>query len=169
MINEPNQKLTGNRSGRTARSPRSTRRPSSNSRRRGVTLMEVMLVLIVIGILISMSAPSFHRSIEQSRADIAGANLRAVWSAQRVYWLEYRTYTSDLSVLQSLGLLDPTIIAATTPYAYSIPSADASTFTAAATRAGSVRWTGQFTIDQEGVLAGAIQASGEPSIVPGFQ
>ncbi len=131
--------------------------------------MEVMLVLVVIGVLISMSAPSFHRSIEQSCADIAGANLRAIWTAQRLYWLENRTYTSDLSELESLGLLDPTIVSGTSRYAYAVSTADATTFTATATRTGSVRWTGQFTIDESGVLSGTIQAAGQPGIVPGFQ
>jgi type IV pilus assembly protein PilE len=131
--------------------------------------MEVVLVLTVMGILISMAAPSFRRSMEQSRADIAGANLRAIWGAERLYWLENRTYTNDLSELESLGLLDPTIVAASTRYVYAIPSADASTFTATATRTGSTRWTGQFSIDEDGVLSGVIQASGQPNIVPGFQ
>lgn len=126
-------------------------------------------MLVVMGILISMSAPTFHRSIEQSWADIAGANLRAIWSAQRLYWLENRTYTSDLSELGSLDLLDPTVISGSSRYSYSIASADASTFTAAATRTGSLRWMGQLMIDESGVLSGAIQAAGEPDVVPGFQ
>ncbi|MHC4179933.1 MAG: type IV pilin protein [Planctomycetota bacterium] len=145
------------------------RETGHNACRRGVSLMEVMLVLVVIGILISMSAPTFHRSIEQSWADIAGANLRAIWSAERIYWLEYRTYTGDLSELESLGLLDPTIIAGTARYAYAISAADDSSFTATATRTGSVRWTGQLTIDESGVSGGAIQAAGQPDVVPGFQ
>ncbi len=136
---------------------------------RGVSLIEVMLVLVVIGVLISISAPTFHRNMEQSWADVAGANLRAIWSAQRLYWLENRTYTSDLSELQSLGLLDPTIPAGSARYAYAVAAADASTFTATATRTGSIRWTGQLAIDESGALSGAIQAAGEPSIVPGFQ
>ena len=126
-------------------------------------------MLTVMGILISMAAPSFHRSMEQSRADIAGANLRAVWAAQRLYWLEYRTYTNNLSELESLGLLDPTIVSATKPYEYSIVSADASTFVAKALRTQSQRWSGQFEIDQDGVTGGVISATGEPDIVPGFQ
>ena len=127
-----------------------------------------MVVCTVMVILISMAAPSFRRSMEQSRADIAGANLRAIWTAQRLYWLEYRTYTADLSVLESLDLLDPTINSATSHYVYTIPSADASTFTASATRSGSVRWAGQLTIDQDGVFSGIIQATGQPDIDPGF-
>jgi Tfp pilus assembly protein PilE len=123
----------------------------------------------VIGVLISMSAPTFHRSIEQSWADIAGANLRAIWSAQRLYWLENRAYTSNLAELESLGLLDPTIVSSTTHYLYAVSSADASSFRATATRTGSVRWTGQLVIDESGVVSGAIQAAGQPGIVPGFQ
>ncbi len=130
--------------------------------------MEIMLVLAVMGVLISMSAPSFRRSMEQSRADIAGANLRAIWTAQRVYWLEYQTYADNLPSLQSAGLLDPTIASATDPYQYQIWSADTGSFTAKATRSGSVRRSGAFTIDEEGVMSGTVDAVGEPSIVPGF-
>jgi len=137
-------------------------------RRRGFSLVELMLVLTVMCIVVSMAAPSFRRSVEQSQADIAGANLRAIWTAQRIYWLEYRTYTDDLSVLESLDLLDPTIVSATDRYVYTIPSADDSTFIASATRSGSVRWAGQLTIDQDGEISGVIQATGLPDIDPGF-
>src|SRR5438093_2848998 len=93
--------------------------------RRGLSLLEMTLVLTVIGILVAFSVPSFHRAVEQSRADLAAANLRALWSAQRLYWLEYRTYTADLAGLQSLGLLDPTITSGQAMYRYQIQSADA--------------------------------------------
>ncbi len=151
----------GEADGRSAQS-------SSASRRRGLSIVEVMLVLVVMGVLLSLSAPSFRQSIEQSHADIAGANLRAIWTAQRVYWLEYRTYAAQLSLLESSGLLDPTIVSGSQRYTYTISSADNTTFTATANRVGSVRWTGQFTIDEDGLVAGVVQASGETNIVPGF-
>jgi type IV pilus assembly protein PilE len=141
----------------------------NHKRKRGVSLVEVMLVLAVMGVLVSMSAPSFRRSMEQSRADIAGSNLRAIWAAQRVYWLEHRSYAADLSALTSSGLLDPTVISSSTYYLYTVRAADSSSFTSTATRTGSTRWSGYFTIDAEGNLSGAIQAAGEPNIVPGFQ
>lgn len=134
-----------------------------------MSLLEVMVVLTVIGVLISASAPSFQRSIQQSRADIVGANLRAIWTAQRLYWLDNRNYTADLSELESLGILDPTIVSGSAMYTYAIASADAASFTATATRIGSLRWSGQLSITESGVLGGAIQATGEPDIVPGFQ
>ena len=140
----------------------------SNLHRRGFSLVELMVVCTVMVILVSMATPSFRRSMEQSRADMAGANLRAIWTAQRVYWLEYRTYTNDLSVLESLDLLDPTIGAATTRYVYAISAADDDTFLATATRSGSDLWTGQFTIDEDGTVSGVVQALGKPDITPGF-
>jgi prepilin-type N-terminal cleavage/methylation domain-containing protein len=137
--------------------------------RGGWSLTEVMVVLTMIGVLLAISAPSFHRSVEQSRADVAAANLRAIWSAQRVYWLEYRTYAASLSVLESLDLVDPAVVSATTTYVYAIQSADDSTFSASATRTGSARWSGAFTVDHSGVISGAITASGELDITAGFQ
>ena len=137
--------------------------------RRGWSLLELTVVLAVMGILLAVSAPSVHRALEQARADTAAVKLRAVWSAQRLYWLEYRTYAADLAQLESLGLLDRSTVSDAGFYAYAITAADATSFQASATRTGSMRWGGGFTIDQEGLLTGVIQASGESDIVPGFQ
>ena len=135
----------------------------------GFSLIEVLVVLTVMGVLISLAAPSFQRSLEQSRADIAAANLRAIWSAERVHWLEYRTYTNDLATLESLGLVDPAIVSSTTFYGYAVTSASSYSLTATATRTGSIRWSGSFTIDETGIVTGAVQAPGAADIVPGFQ
>jgi Tfp pilus assembly protein PilE len=150
-----------------------SRLPTPGSRlsppcRRGVSVLEVMIALTVMCIFIAMSAPSFSRGMEHSRADLAGANLRAIWTAQRLYWLEYETYASDLAALEAIGLVDPTLDAATEPYTYQIVSADATTFTAKATRSGSAKWSGNFQIDESGDVWGKVTATGEPNITPGF-
>jgi len=141
----------------------------SRALRSGVTLMEVMIVVAIIAVLVSLSAPSFTRSMEQSHADVAGARLRAIWAAQRLYWLENRTYSNDLAELESLGMLDPTIVSDGGRYSYSIVAADNESFVAAAARDGSTRWGGQFTIDETGLVGGAISAAGESDISPGYQ
>jgi prepilin-type N-terminal cleavage/methylation domain-containing protein len=133
-----------------------------------MTLIEVMAVLAMIGVLVSMAAPSLRRSMEQTRADMAGGNLRAIWAAQRVHWLEYRTYAENLADLVSEELVDPTLLSGGGQYVYAIPSADSTTFTATATRTGSGQWSGQFTIDQTGVVSGTVQADSQPTITPGF-
>jgi Tfp pilus assembly protein PilE len=145
------------------------RRDPRRRLRRGFSFLELVLVVTVTAVLISLSVPSFHRALEQSRADLAGANLRAIWSAERLYWLEYRTYTSDPAALQSLGLLDPNIVTSGAFYGYHIASADANNFVAVATRVFNARWNGAFSIDSTGVVSGVLQASGDPSIVVGFQ
>jgi prepilin-type N-terminal cleavage/methylation domain-containing protein len=135
----------------------------------GFSLMEVMIVMTIMGVLIAMAAPTFQLALEQSRADVAGANLRAIWSAERIYWLENHTFSTSLSELNGLGLVDPAIVTANTFYSYAITGADATTFTATATRGGSSRWLGAFSIDQTGTCTGSVDASGEASIQPGYQ
>jgi Tfp pilus assembly protein PilE len=126
-----------------------------------------MLVVAVTGIFVAMSVPSFQRSLEQSKADIAAANLRAIWSAERLYWLEYRAYTDDLSELESLDLVDQTIALAADPYRYEIRAADARSFSVVAVRSGSGKWYGQLVIDETGTVQGEIGGGGNP-IQPGF-
>ena len=122
----------------------------------------------MISVLISISAPTFTRSVEQSHADVAGANLRAIWNAQRLFWLENRTYATSLTDLDAVDLLDSTVVAGSSRYSYAITAAAANSFTAAASRVGSERWSGQFTIDQSGTISGTIDATGEVSISPGY-
>src|SRR6266542_5014523 len=109
-------------------------RPLLTGVRRAASLMEVVIVMTVLAVLIALSVPSCRRAVEQSRAEIAAANLRAVWSAQRLYWLEHRTYATSLADLGPL--LDPAIMSASA-YVYAISAADGTTFTATATRTGS--------------------------------
>jgi prepilin-type N-terminal cleavage/methylation domain-containing protein len=133
--------------------------------RRGFTLTELMVVTTLIGVMAAMSVPSFQRACEQSRADIAAANLRAIWSAERLFWLENHTYTPNLSPqtppslpgLVDLGLIDPQVVVSTysdgscKPYSYSVPAAGTATFTATATRKDKYgNQLGYFTIDQDG-------------------
>jgi len=137
---------------------------------RGYSLLETIIALVVFGVLISMGIPRFQQSLEQSRADVAGANLRAIWSAQRLYWLQNRTYSPDLPTLLAANLIDPSLPTASTPYTYQVSGSSESTFTATATRAAGSSWSGSYTIAQDGTFTGSFQHSGTGIIiVPGFQ
>jgi len=145
-------------------------RSRSRNPNRGHTLVEMAIALIVTGVLLTIGVPRFQQSLEQSRADVAGANLRAIWSAQRLYWLENRTYATELSTLVSANLIDPSLPTAPAPYKYAVADASDSGFSATATRSGTTNWTGVFTIVADGTFSGAVQQSGQSStIVPGFQ
>ena len=136
--------------------------------RRGFTLTEMMVVTLIIGVMAALSVPSFQRAIEQSRANIAVANLRAIWAAERLYWLEYHTYISSVSTLQTLGVLDNGIPSDASGsmggYQYSVTRTDA-TMTATATNASGL---GAYSINETGSVSGSITVRGIP-IPPGFQ
>ncbi len=136
---------------------------------RGSSLVELIITILVLGVLLSMGIPQFAQSLEQSRANVAGANLRAIWSAQRIYWLENRTYSPDLPTLLAANLIDPSLITATAPYTYAVSGSSSSAFTATATRTGSATWSGSYTIIQDGTFSGTVQSSSSVTIVPGFQ
>ncbi len=78
-----------------------TRRTNCRAARRGNTLVELCVVMLVMSVLAAMGVPRFMRSLEQSKVDVAAANLRAIWTAQRLYWLKHLTYACDLSSLIS--------------------------------------------------------------------
>ena len=149
--------------------------------RRGFTLTELMVVTTLIGVMAAMSIPSFQRAVEQSRADIAAANLRAIWAAERLFWLENHAYTDKLSQqspqpvgLMQLGLLDPSLPLTESAgtqsgggYYYTVVAGSDTTptFTATATRCGT---SSCFTIDQSGTMGGTVTVGG-CAITPGFQ
>jgi type IV pilus assembly protein PilE len=136
----------------------------------GFTLVEIMVVVSVIAILTAIAIPFFGRALEQSQANVAAANLRAIWAAQRWWWLENSTYTSNLQTdLANNGLIEPQIATATTPYQYSVVLTDSNTFTATATRTLSPTWSGSFTIDQTGQVGGSISALNQSPIQAAFQ
>src|SRR5688500_9215454 len=119
------------------------RRPLSSHRRLGVTLLELSITVIIVGILVAFVVPSFARVTEQNRVDAAAQYLRSIWSAQRVYWLENRTFTTSLSDLGDLGLIDNKIADGSDGhFNYSITAAASDSFNVMAQRNGSSVWTG---------------------------
>jgi prepilin-type N-terminal cleavage/methylation domain-containing protein len=177
------------RSGEILRSAQNDRRCAQNDgrsgRHAGFSLLEMIIVVVVIGVLVTIAAPSYQKAVDQSRVDIAAANLRAIWAAERLFWLENHTYTADLSQLQSLGLIDRAVPIAnpgSTPapgkywetwywFQVTLGSDPTASFTATANAAGyaqSAGWTSTVTIDETGTLTGTV-SSPRVSITPGFQ
>ena len=94
----------------------------------GFTLLELLMVMIIIGILATLAVPQYLRFIEKSRASEAVGVLGAVKTAEGLYKLEHGSYAG------ALGDLDITVPTGAVYWTYAITAADATTFTAEATR-----------------------------------
>ena len=152
-----------------------TSRPAGhapNRRRRGFTLVEVVVVMTIMGIMIAIPTPMFLRAVEQSKLDVNAANLRAIWNAERLYRLEHGRFgsISDLLPGGDENLIDPSIVSATAYYQYAISvSADGRSFTVSAQHPGSSRCYGSIAIDQDGTLTCQVYYDGAvmtPSLEP---
>ncbi len=138
-----------------------------SGRRRGHTLIELTVVMFVMALLASFGVPKFVHSLEQARVDMAATNLRAIWTAQRLYWLKHQTYATNLSFLYCdtsdtenenfLALPDP--VDPSQPYYQCavIPgNTTAIDFQATATRSPSNSWSGTLSIGSNGVVTSTV-------------
>jgi prepilin-type N-terminal cleavage/methylation domain-containing protein len=72
---------------------------SSVSTRKGFTLVELAVVIVIIGVLAAFGVPRFLKSVERSKAAEAFQYLAAVRAAQERYAAKEGVYTSDLTKL----------------------------------------------------------------------
>jgi type IV pilus assembly protein PilE len=117
---------------------------------RGVTLLELMVVLVIVGILASIAVPSYRNYVLRAQRSDATSALLRVASAQEKFYLQNNTYATTAQ-LTALG------VTATEHGWYTVaignPSATGYTATATAPAASpQFRDTGcrTFTIDQSG-------------------
>jgi prepilin-type N-terminal cleavage/methylation domain-containing protein len=99
-----------------------TGRPVQPRRAAGAfTLIELLVVITIIGVLAAMAAPKFSKAVAQVQANIAITNLKAVWAAERYYWINSSPHAyADLPTLQSQNLVDSTLNNGNGPYVYSV-------------------------------------------------
>ena len=61
-----------------------------NNKKKGFTLVEIMIVVLIIGILLAIAVPNFVRARERSRAKTCVGNLKQIDSAKEQYAMEER-------------------------------------------------------------------------------
>jgi type IV pilus assembly protein PilE len=100
------------------------------SKQQGVTLIELMIVVAVVGILAAIAYPSYRNQILRSHRAEAKAALLRIQVEQEKWFLQNNTYTNSLASLNS---------AATTTngyYGIALSGVTATTYTATAAAAG---------------------------------
>jgi len=93
---------------------------------RGITLLELLVVLVVVGILAALAIPAYqHHLVRTNRAEAIGA-LQEVLSAQERFHLRHGRYAAEVEAAPPVGL---GLSLATQLYSVSISlAADGQTF-----------------------------------------
>ena len=126
--------------------------------RKGFTLIELMIVVVIIGILAALAIPRFMQTSGKAKKSEAKTVLKQLYQLERAYFQEHDVYvagatTADL-VASDLGFDDP---GADARYSYSVTVLGA-TFTATATEIADADGDGTaaeaLTMDQDGVEGG---------------
>lgn len=102
--------------------------------KKGFTLLEVLIVVIIIGILAAIALPQYITTIEKARSGEAVANIGSIRTSIDRYWYQNASINEDLDYLD----IDNPNNVANKLYSYTIDAAgtDASTrvYTITATR-----------------------------------
>ena len=69
----------------------------------GFTLIELMVVVAIIAVLTMLAVPTFTTFIAKAKRTEAYTNLHVLYAAQKGYWAEHGTYTTQLSGADGLG------------------------------------------------------------------
>jgi type IV pilus assembly protein PilE len=71
---------------------------------RGITLLELMVVLVVVGIMAAVALPGYRGQMIRVHRTEAMIALLELENAEEKYFLRHNVYTSELSAAQPAGL-----------------------------------------------------------------
>jgi type IV pilus assembly protein PilE len=124
----------------------------SRQRTRGITLIELMIVVVIVGILASIAYPNYREFAARAKRTEAKTALLKIATNQERFLLDNNTYTEDLL---PLGFSSSPFITETGSYRVRVmPGANANNFTAEAVfllGGSEANKCARFTLDGRGI------------------
>ncbi len=77
-----------------------------NTSKKGFTLVEIMIVVVIIGLLAAMAIPAFKKVREDSKASAIKNDARQIAAAAQQYMLEYNLTQATLDYNSETGIID---------------------------------------------------------------
>ncbi|MFQ5608886.1 MAG: type IV pilin protein [Woeseiaceae bacterium] len=123
---------------------------------RGITLMELMIVVIILGVLAAVAYPNYRDFAARAKRNEAKAALLQIATQQERFYLNNNTYTDDMT---QLGFpVTDNFVTESGSYTIDVNGSDASNFNAVATYNNADNEStkcGSFNIDGRGTRTSA--------------
>ena len=98
-------------------------------RMRGLTLIELMIVIVVLGIIVAVAYPSYRDFAARAKRNEARSALLQIATNQERFYLNNNTYTTDMT---QLGFQSSPFTTETGSYTITVTVANANTYSARA-------------------------------------
>ena len=128
---------------------------------RAITLLELIIVIIIVGILASVTVPMFGKAIEATKANEAVAGLEQIRTGQRIYRVEENSYWgpsigSEAAEIKNINDKLRTFVdfKDARNWDYDVALNSSMSFTATATRLGGNYPGKTITLDEQGDFNG---------------
>ncbi len=120
--------------------------------RKGFTLVELLMVVIIIGVLVTIAIPNYTRAVERSKGGKAKATLDALRKAQLQYRALEDSYTATIADLTDVDF-PFSAISSDGDWSYNVGSASTNTVTVSAIRVAGPYQGSMILINEEGVVS----------------
>ena len=118
---------------------------------RGLTLIELLMVIVIVGVLAAIAIPTYSNYMQRARRADAKTALQQVQAAQEMWRAERGQYctdaTAEATLRTTMGAPATTI---SSYYTWAFTAKSATAFTAQATPTGSQASDGWLAINQDG-------------------
>lgn len=122
-----------------------------NKYMRGVTLMELMIVVVIVSILTAIAYPNYREFVARAKRNEAKSCLLQISTLQERFYLQNNVYTADMTNLGFAAAANN--LTDSGSYSCNVTAANANTFTAVATYQNADAEAGKcltFNIDGRG-------------------